>query len=607
MKTGLFYLEVILIVVLFSPSFMVSSAKTQLEPTKQKLFSSTNYTPVFRDDFDSTTLNPDIWQVYTNGGTVKVDSGWVTLSRPGAGRTFPYVHTKYNPIPSNGNFVVKLGFQYLTAAIHGDGFSVDDRLPANGSPGAYAWQPTIYTIWQGTKQPDEGFYIMDYTGSRRYYAPSPHLQYHDIEFRWLDNTDEYYIDGQLVNVITRSLSVPRPVDLWFGNPVIPPGSTTWTSFKIDYIEVASLGTPTPFFDLPVNYPGRGNSTNIEKQFVSAWQKCTTAFFDHKQPEEWRRPLADGWLWFWTGGKIPAGTRDHCDLFQNCYDGHEGYDFDDDTCYGKAVFPVAAGEVVASETGSFNDGYGNRVVIQHGNTGYKTLYGHLAQILVSSGSVDKNTPIGLIGNTGCAQSGCGTHLHLNVDYEGKLVDPSGWEGNYEDPYVQYRGGPKSYRLWLYSPRRSTPVNNTLGTSLISPSNNTIVSILPNAYSDDFEIILTELAPIALPSQLVSAGHGFMLQARNLSGENIPSLNQNISIQIQFSTDDIKGIRSNTLSLYVWDTTLNTWMPLPTTISLPTTTSNTSAQSLGLATTVTRDTGYIALLGEPYVVYLPLILK
>ncbi len=583
----------------------VPLTETQTPTTSRMLPVRTSYTQVFRDDFSGATLNPDVWQAYLNGGTISVDSGWVTLSRSGASDRFPYVHTKYNPIPPNGNFAVKVGFEYLTVTAHGDGFSVDDRLPANGSPGSWAWQPTIYTLWQDSVL---GFVLFDHSGTTRYHTSAPHLNYHDIEFRWLDNSDEYYIDGQLINTVTRDSNVPRPVDLWFGNPVIPPGSTEWTSFKIDYIEVDSIGGPVPFFDLPIDYPGRGNAT--EQEFISAWQSCTTAFFDHHYPLVYNDNIL---VPFWG---ITTTVPAKCTLFENCYSGHEGYDFDDlPRCGGTPAYPVANGMIV----NAFCDrspnppysykGYGCQVRIRHDGANYETLYGHLRQdawftstIELSGTVVTTNQRIGTIGCTGNCD---GSHLHLNVYYQGGLVDPSGWDGNYADPYVTDRNGPTSYRLWLYSPRRSTPVNDTLGTNLTSPSGNTTILVPPNAYGEDFEITITELAPMFLPDQLASAGRGFVLEARNLRGEAIPSLNQNVAIEVRFDTDDIVGIQADTLSLYAWNATLDMWTPLTTTVSLPSTKSEAITQVQGTATTVVQDTGYIALLGNPYIVYLPFV--
>lgn len=574
---------------------MPISTRSFVRPVDAAPF-GTETVQVFRDDFDGNQLDPDLWQVYPNDGTVEVSSGYVTVSAPVAGSSFPYVHSRFNPIPLTGNFAVKVGIQYLTAAPNGDGFSVDDRLPANGSPGAWAWQPSVYTIWQDQSL---GFLLWDYLGHVHYHVSAPHLSYHDIEFRWLDNTDQFYVDGQLVKEVARDNGTPRPLDLWFGNPVVA-AAVDWTSFTLDYVEVNALDVPNPFFELPIDYPGRGSPTREE--FLSAWQRCTTAFFDHNQPGE-KGAAGDGFLWMFTGDKLPATD---CTLFQNCYDGHEGYDFDDWSCYGSDVYPVAEGEIVVGETGQFDDGYGKRVVIQHGDTGYKTLYGHLSEILVWSGRVNADTCIGTIGESGCP--GCGTHLHLSVYHDNQLVDPAGWEPTpwFDDPYVEQGGGMVSHRLWLFSPRRSTPVNDTLGMSLISSSGNITISIPSNAYGADYEIAVIELAPLHLSDRQRSAGHGFTLQARNLEGEPIDQLCQSVTVQVEFGASDINGIRLDTLSLYAWDTEANAWTPLPTIIELPTEL-RAGTDSPGLATVKTANLGYMALLGEPYFVHLPIAMR
>lgn len=65
------------------------------------------------------------------------------------------------------------------------------------------------------------------------------------------------------------------------------------------------------------------------------------------------------------------------------------------------------------------GYGNRVVVDHGN-GYRSLYAHLANIYVSVGqSVSRGQAIGQMGSTGRST---GTHLHLEIHYRGVAVNP-----------------------------------------------------------------------------------------------------------------------------------------------------------------------------------------
>lgn len=65
------------------------------------------------------------------------------------------------------------------------------------------------------------------------------------------------------------------------------------------------------------------------------------------------------------------------------------------------------------------GYGNRVVLDHGN-GYTTLYGHMSAIYVSPGQkVSKGDVIGAMGSTGRST---GVHLHLEVRKDGTALNP-----------------------------------------------------------------------------------------------------------------------------------------------------------------------------------------
>lgn len=68
---------------------------------------------------------------------------------------------------------------------------------------------------------------------------------------------------------------------------------------------------------------------------------------------------------------------------------------------------------------WEDGYGNTILIDHGN-GYQTRYGHLNKILVQLGQkVEKGQKIGIMGNTGRS---FGTHLHFEVIKNGAPGNP-----------------------------------------------------------------------------------------------------------------------------------------------------------------------------------------
>jgi len=84
----------------------------------------------------------------------------------------------------------------------------------------------------------------------------------------------------------------------------------------------------------------------------------------------------------------------------------------------SVLAADAGRVVVA---GWPDGYGygNRVVIDHGN-GYRTLYGHLSQIWVSVGqTVNRGDAIGKMGSTGRST---GIHLHFEVTLNGAYLNP-----------------------------------------------------------------------------------------------------------------------------------------------------------------------------------------
>ena len=85
--------------------------------------------------------------------------------------------------------------------------------------------------------------------------------------------------------------------------------------------------------------------------------------------------------------------------------------------GDNIYAADGGVVVYAGLNNF--GYGNMIMIDHGN-GFQTLYAHLSQIFVSCGEgVTKGQVIGAAGATGHAS---GPHLHFEVRYNGVPQDP-----------------------------------------------------------------------------------------------------------------------------------------------------------------------------------------
>jgi hypothetical protein len=98
-----------------------------------------------------------------------------------------------------------------------------------------------------------------------------------------------------------------------------------------------------------------------------------------------------------------------------WSGHLGIDIG--AGEGAAIYAADSGVVVFS--GWATGGYGNMVMIDHGN-GYQTIYAHLSGVAVSCGrSVIQGQVIGFAGSTGMST---GAHLHFEVRYLGGFISP-----------------------------------------------------------------------------------------------------------------------------------------------------------------------------------------
>ncbi|MEG0929372.1 M23 family metallopeptidase [Algoriella sp.] len=132
-----------------------------------------------------------------------------------------------------------------------------------------------------------------------------------------------------------------------------------------------------------------------------------------------KPVADKYVNRLASG---YGTRFHPILKVNKM--HKGLDFAAST--GTPIYATGDGSVKVSE---FNSGYGNMVVLKHGN-GYESLYAHMSRAKVRSGqNVKRGDVIGYVGSTGLST---GAHLHYEIHKNGETVDPVMYFYNDVDP-------------------------------------------------------------------------------------------------------------------------------------------------------------------------------
>ena len=123
-----------------------------------------------------------------------------------------------------------------------------------------------------------------------------------------------------------------------------------------------------------------------------------AITSRRSPFEFKRPVENGYL--------SQGYRTY----------HRANDIATDL--GSAIHPLGSG--IVEFAGKTNDGKGNVVIIDHGDS-LKSLYAHMGQINVGVGNmVNTSVTIGTVGLTGRTT---GPHVHLEIYDNGLMIDPA----------------------------------------------------------------------------------------------------------------------------------------------------------------------------------------
>lgn len=125
------------------------------------------------------------------------------------------------------------------------------------------------------------------------------------------------------------------------------------------------------------------------------------------------PALGKFLIYPTRGKISQGYRS----------GHLAVDIADRS--KPPIWAGAAGTVIKASSGTWGGGYGNHIIIDHGN-GIQTLYAHMDYLTVSEGQyVNQGEVIGRMGNTGRVYGATGIHLHFEVRVNGVKANPANY--------------------------------------------------------------------------------------------------------------------------------------------------------------------------------------
>ncbi len=189
------------------------------------------------------------------------------------------------------------------------------------------------------------------------------------------------IDG-VIHRVREGDALPEIAELYQSNPV---AIAEYNRIGLSTTLVAGMDLIIPYGVLPESLRKSGGATGLSQR-----DQPVAAFGEFRWP---------------TQGVIT----------QYFHSRHYGLDVGNYT--GTAIVAADAGQVVIA--GWSPIGYGNRIVINHGN-GWVSTYNHLSTFSVSVGDfVKAGEVIGAMGNTGYST---GPHLHFELLYHNRFRDP-----------------------------------------------------------------------------------------------------------------------------------------------------------------------------------------
>jgi Peptidase family M23 len=194
----------------------------------------------------------------------------------------------------------------------------------------------------------------------------------------------------------------------------------------------------------------GAAGNYTAPISATGSNGLNSFVDHTSPTyaiDGTMTKYDGNQWFGF-----TATLTDCMIKVNCYDGHNGLDYNTLGAEGKDVLAAAKGTVRQVQweyPTNHNKEFGFFVRLWHPDIGQTTLYAHTtsAKVIVHVGdNVTRSQKIAVSGATGSAGSpSWQPHLHFSV-YNGDTsvtsysssIDPQGWLGSGQDPWTLDQG-------------------------------------------------------------------------------------------------------------------------------------------------------------------------
>ena len=159
--------------------------------------------------------------------------------------------------------------------------------------------------------------------------------------------------------------------------------------------------------------GKKNTANSGGPFIAIDEKYSKSLLSRS--DNYIKTIKKMPLGYPMRGRLTSGFGRRSDPFNNRPAFHAGIDIKGKI--GQKIQATADGVVKVSSYAK--NGFGNYVILRHGN-GYETVFAHMSKRLVKQGEkIQRGQVVGLMGNTGRST---GPHLHYEVRYKGKPINP-----------------------------------------------------------------------------------------------------------------------------------------------------------------------------------------
>ncbi len=196
------------------------------------------------EEFDGDSLDPEVWDVYQNSGSITVENSVLVLRQLDPNE-FPYLYTKNFTLHDNESVEIKYK---ITEPNFGSGFVFyDSILPNDSIPSINNVLVDVYPVGGGNIAVVAGILCgtSELSCERQYSLPyqySADNEWHVFKLSRISNTYQFDIDSH--EIFTSRPTNAQIGSLWIGNPEKTKTDVTFSKVDVDYVRVSSGTTPT---------------------------------------------------------------------------------------------------------------------------------------------------------------------------------------------------------------------------------------------------------------------------------------------------------------------------------------------------------------------------